>query len=43
MLRIRIFMAGSEFLCSRNSLTPCWPQIEAASPMPSISQRHEST
>ena len=23
MLRIRIFIAGSEFLCSRNSLTPC--------------------
>ena len=42
MLRIRIFIAGSEFLCSRNSFTP-WPaHTSAASPTPSISQRQES-
>ena len=42
MFRIRIFIAGSEFLCSRNSLTPCSRQTVAASPIPSISHRHES-
>ncbi len=42
MFRIRIFIAGSEFLCSRNSLTPCSRQTVAASAMPSISHRHES-
>ena len=42
MLRMKIFIAGSEFLCSRKSFTP-WPaQISAASAIPSISQRHES-
>ncbi len=34
-LRMRIFIAGSEFLCSRKSLTPCFPQTSAACPIPS--------
>src|SRR5205823_12353711 len=42
MLRIRIFIAGSEFLCSRSSLTPCEAQTDAASAIPSISQPHDS-
>ncbi len=42
MLPMWIFIAGSEFLCSRKSLTPCPAQISAASPMPSISHRQLS-
>ena len=41
-LRIMIFIAGSEFLCSRKSFTPCSAHACAASPMPSISHFHES-
>ena len=33
MLRMKIFMAGSEFLCSRKSETPWSAQRCAASPM----------
>ncbi len=43
MLRIRIFIAGSEFLCSSSSFTPCSAQICAASLIPSINHRQEST
>ena len=43
MLRIRIFIAGSEFLCSRNSFTSWRAHISAASPIPSINHSHEST
>ncbi len=42
MFRIRIFIAGSEFLCSSRSRTPWSRQISAASWIPSISQRQES-
>ena len=42
MLRIRIFIAGSEFLCSRKSLTPCSAQISAASAIPSRNHSHDS-
>ena len=42
MFRIRIFIAGSEFLCSRNTVTPwsvaCW----ADSPTPSMKRAHDS-
>ena len=37
MLRMRIFIAGSEFLCSRKRWTPCSRQRSAASPIPSMS------
>ena len=37
MLPMKIFMAGSEFLCSRKSLMPWSRQRWAASPMPSTS------
>ncbi len=43
MLRMKIFIAGSEFLCSRNTVTPrpfaCWV---ATSPTPSMNRFHES-
>ena len=42
MLRMKIFIAGSEFLCSRNSFTPCFAQISAASPIPSMNHSHDS-
>ena len=38
MLRIRIFIAGSLFLCSRNSFLPCLSQISAAWPTASMNQ-----
>ena len=42
MLRMKIFMAGSEFLCSRKSLRP-WPaRAVAAWPTPSMKRAHES-
>ena len=37
MLRMRIFIAGSEFLCSRKSEIPWSTQRSAAWPMPSTS------
>jgi hypothetical protein len=42
MLPMWIFIAGSEFLCSRKSFTPRSAHTCAASAMPSTSQRHES-
>ena len=38
-LRIRIFIAGSEFLCSRNTVTPRSPAWAAASAIPSTKAR----
>ena len=38
MLRIRIFIAGSEFLCSSQSSTPPSLHVEATSPSPSTNQ-----
>ena len=42
MFRMKIFIAGSEFLCSRNTVTPfaraCW----ADSPTPSTNLAHDS-
>ncbi len=35
-LRIRIFIAGSEFLCSRKSVMPWRRQRSAAAPTPSM-------
>ena len=37
MFRMKIFIAGSEFLCSRKSFTPCSAQRSAASAIPSTS------
>ena len=37
MFRMKIFIAGSEFLCSRKRRTPCSRQRSAASPIPSTS------
>jgi hypothetical protein len=34
---MKIFIAGSEFLCSRKRRTPCSRQRSAASPIPSTS------
>ena len=42
MLRMKIFIAGSEFLCSRNSFTPCSRQRSAIAPMPSRNQPQDS-
>jgi hypothetical protein len=42
MFRIRIFIAGSEFLCSRNRRTPWSAHRCAASPTPSINHRQLS-
>ena len=42
MLRMKIFIAGSEFLCSRKSLIPCDAQRSAISPMPSMKRAHDS-
>jgi hypothetical protein len=33
---MRIFIAGSEFLCSRKSAIPCSEQRDATSPTPSM-------
>ena len=41
-LRIRIFIAGSEFLCSRKTVTPRSAACEAASPTPSTNRSHDS-
>ena len=41
MLRMKIFIAGSEFLCSRNSSTPCLAQMSAASAIPSMNHSHD--
>ena len=41
MFRIRIFIAGSEFLCSRKSFTPCFAQISAASAIPSTNHSQD--
>ncbi len=35
MLRIMIFIAGSEFLCSSQSGWPCSPSFPAIAPRPS--------
>ena len=40
--RMRIFIAGSEFLCSRKSEIPWSLQRWAAWPIPSTSQAHDS-
>ena len=40
--RMRIFIAGSEFLCSRKSRIPCSRQRCAACPTPSMSHAQES-
>ena len=42
MFRIRIFIAGSEFLCSRNSVRPCLAHTSAACPIASMNHAHES-
>ncbi len=42
MLRMKIFIAGSEFLCSRNTVTPRPFACCAASPTPSMKRFHES-
>ena len=42
MLRMKIFIAGSEFLCSRNTVTPRSRACCADSPTPSTNRRHES-
>ena len=43
MFRIRIFIAGSEFLCSRNTVTPLLGfACCAASPTPSMNRAHDS-
>ena len=42
MLRMRIFIAGSEFLCSRKSLMPPSWQRAATSPTPSTKRAHAS-
>jgi hypothetical protein len=41
-LRMRIFIAGSEFLCSRKSFTPFAAQVSAASAIPSTNHAHDS-
>ena len=41
MFRMKIFIAGSEFLCSRKSLTPCRAQISAASAIPSMNHSQD--
>ena len=38
MFRIRIFIAGSEFLCSSQSSTPCSLHVAATCPSPSTNQ-----
>ena len=38
MLRMRIFIAGSEFLCSSHSSTPCSLHVAATWPIPSTNQ-----
>ena len=42
MLRMKIFIAGSEFLCSSNSVTPRSAQREAISATPSMKRAHDS-
>ena len=43
MLRMRIFIAGSEFLCSRNSVTPrSFARFAATWPIPSMNRAHDS-
>ncbi len=42
MLRMRIFIAGSEFLCSRNTVTPFPCAYVADSPTPSMKRAHDS-
>src|ERR687886_540628 len=42
MLRIRIFIAGSEFLCSRKTVMPRSRACPAASRMPSRNRAHDS-
>jgi hypothetical protein len=39
---MRIFIAGSEFLCSRKSFTPFAAQVSAASAIPSMNHAHDS-
>ena len=42
MLRMKIFIAGSEFLCSRKSVTPCSSQRAAISATPSMNHAQAS-
>ena len=42
MFRIRIFIAGSEFLCSRKTVTPRSFARCAAWPIPSTNRAHDS-
>ena len=42
MLRMRIFIAGSEFLCSRKTVTPLPAAYCADSPTPSMNRAHDS-
>ena len=42
MFRMKIFIAGSEFLCSRKSVTPLSAQRLATWPTPSMNRAHES-
>ena len=42
MFRIRIFIAGSEFLCSRKTFTPRSFACCAAWPTPSTKRAHDS-
>jgi hypothetical protein len=39
---VRIFIAGSEFLCSRKSFTPLVAHVSAASAIPSTNHSHDS-
>ena len=41
--RMRIFIAGSEFLCSRKTRIPCERARSAARPTPSTSHSHDSS
>ncbi len=42
MFRMRIFIAGSEFLCSRKSVIPRSWHRSATSPTPSMNRAHAS-
>ena len=42
MFRMKIFIAGSEFLCSRKIVTPRSFARCAACPIPSTNRAHES-
>ena len=42
MFRMKIFIAGSEFLCSRKSVVPLSAQRLATWPTPSMKRAHDS-